>query len=242
MKHLLTKLSSIVLLILTVLQWSRQEQLLCQSPVSKKEMETNTGWWCALGHPKPQSARCLVLGVAGWLHGSWLQARPVFSPPKQMSAKWALSDKGGDSGTALPWGLPLRFCSWKAALSPGAMTSICISGTTWWDHQWAESPGEAASIPCCLTHFLSWYHPASPRVVQILPKPLLSCITWSFRLYYKGTPPASDQGIGVLRNQLTSSQRKPSLKYGWRCFFPCQNCLCHLKKTKGKKLVNVRFV
>lgn len=93
MKHLLTKLSSIVLFILTVLQWSRQEQLLCQSPVSKKEMETNTGWWRALGHPKPQSARCLVLGGTGWLHGSGLQAHPVFSPPKQMSDEWALSDK-----------------------------------------------------------------------------------------------------------------------------------------------------
>lgn len=107
-KHLLTKLSSIALFILTVLQWSRQEQLLRQSPVSKKEMETNTGWWRALGHPKPQSVRCLVLGGAGWCWvAAWLRApspSSVFSPKADVRQVGPIRQKEGTRVPLFPEG------------------------------------------------------------------------------------------------------------------------------------------
>ncbi|XP_057582943.1 RING finger protein 175 [Hippopotamus amphibius kiboko] len=73
-----------------------------------------------------------------------------------MSAEWALADKGGHSGTAVPCGP--KGCDLHLDIGDHMVRS-----------PEAREPWSRCQHPCCPTHFLSQHHPASPRVCRYCP-------------------------------------------------------------------------
>lgn len=173
--------------------------------------------------------------MAAWLSAS--NPSSVFCPEAEVCRNEPIKQEGAEV-QLFPEGCHQGFlpAPGKQHLSPAAVTSIWISGNTWWDHPGEEPMEKLPASPAASPSSSLWHHPASAGPVQIYVKPPLAVPSGAlFFLVEEPLKPLTEAQI-LLWNLLSWSQRNPRLNYGWYRSFPSVRIACAIWRKYSVKI------